>query len=120
MQVEVGRVAVIPSGLLEINAIGSDVYFELFEQDRSTEVAPSFGALQFGQTGAEVVEAEGFTRQMGVGAGVCRQVFFDMAAVEVQGSFDVQQRQRLTILSRLGPAQSPRASLCIETRLRGC
>ena len=50
--------------VLEIDAVGVDVPFELFEQDVRAEFAPARRAFELRQQRAEIEEAERLARQM--------------------------------------------------------
>src|ERR1700741_4624484 len=82
MKVDLRGIALIASGLLEVDAVRQDLPLAFSDQNVRAEIAPAGRGFKLGKHGAGVKQAERLAREMGVGREVVRQVFFHVRRME--------------------------------------
>src|ERR1043165_7775089 len=84
MQVEIGRVAMVVTRLLEVDTVALHVNRKLLDEDAAAEFLPAFRFLELRQQRADVKKSERFPRQVRVRAEVSREVRLEMPRAEIQ------------------------------------
>src|SRR5688572_9136541 len=74
MNIEIRRVTVVIRRLLEIDAVLAYLLRRLIEQYLQPQIAPSCGAFQFRQRGAQVEQPQSLAGQVRVGAEIIREM----------------------------------------------
>ncbi len=64
MNVEVRGVTMIVTGLFEIDAVGPNVYWKLFNENPAAQFLPALRLLELGQQRSQIKKPERFASQM--------------------------------------------------------
>src|SRR5258708_21702752 len=83
VDIEIHRVAMVVTGLLKVDTVGSHMNWKLLQKDPLTRLSPAFRILEFRQQCAQVKKAERLPGQVSVGTEISGEICFQVPAVQI-------------------------------------